>query len=272
MSGGSKGGSQTSTTQNYSPEEAAQRAKVMSEAANVYGNVKDKISEAYPGPQVAGFAPESLAAQGYIRNYAANQAAAGVDQINKGVQYGLNTAPDVQNNPYFHSLVDATIRPITEAYTDPNGVLANIRQSSIGNGQYGGTRGDIAGGIAAGRYGQAIGDAVAKMGSSAYDTGQTTFARTLAFAPQALEAGQIPAKMLSAVGSQIQTQQQAENDSAAAARMYEINKEWLPLQNYANIVFGSQNPSTTSKTTQNGGSNGLFQTVGSLATLASLFI
>ena len=262
--GGSGGGTTTSTTQNYSPEEAAQRAKVQSEAATIYDSTKGKItSSPYPGAAVAPVSAETAAAQNYITNYAANDAVAGVNSINNGVNYGLNGAMDVENNPYLAKAIDAATRPITEKYVDPNGVLANIRSEATQTGQYGGTRQGLAEGVAAGRYASEVGDVAAKMSSDAYNTGQNTFAKTLAFAPTALQTGMLPAEMMSSVGAQKENLTQQQLDYESQAQMWDLNKEWAPLQNYANIVFGGSTPGTTA--TSNGGSSGGRSTLGGMA-------
>jgi hypothetical protein len=227
----------------------------MDEAGRVYRQTKDKItSSPYPGSVVAGFSPETKSSQDYIMDYAATGAAQGVADINKGVSYGLNGAMDVQNNPYLKSAIDAATRPITEKYTDPNGVLAQIRSEGVASGGYGGTRQGLAEGVAGGRYLNEVGDVAAKMSSDAYNTGQNTFAKTLAFAPTALQTGMLPAEMMSAVGAQKENLTQMQNDYASQANMWDLNKEWAPLQNYANMVYGGSNP--TAVTTTTGGGNG----------------
>ena len=253
MSGGGSSGSTTSTTQNYSPEEAARRTQVMDEAQRIYQSTKGQIANSpYPGAKVADFSPETLAAQNYVTQYAADNAVQGVADMNQGVSYGLNDAMYVDNNPYLQSAISAAIRPISEKYLDPNGVLANIRSDAVGNGQYGGTRQGLAEGIAGGRYLSEVGDVAAQMASAGYDKGQDTFARTLAFAPSALQAGMIPASMMSSVGLQKEMLQQAENQYESDSRMWDLNSQWAPLQNYANMVYGGSNP--TAVTTSDSGS------------------
>jgi len=50
-------------------------------------------------------------------------------------------------------------------------------------------------------------------------------------------------------------QAQQLEDYLSNSRMWEYNAPWLPLQNYANIVFGNATPTTTTSTDQ--GSNPL---------------
>ena len=92
------------------------------------------------------------------------------------------------------------------------------------------------------------------MSSAAYDKGQDTFAKTLMFAPQALEAGMTPVNWLSSVGAQKENYQQQLNDYAANEAMWKLNAPWIPLQNYASIVYGGASPGTTSTSSQTLGS------------------
>lgn len=253
--GGGGGGSSTNTTQNYSPEEAARRTQVMDEAKRIYEETAPTISSAaYPGAAVVPFSQHTLAAQ-QLATRNAEQAQGSIDQINSGVHYGLSGAMDVNNNPYLQHAISAAIRPTTEAYTDAGGVLSQIRTNAGQTGQFGGSRQGVAEGIAAGRYNQTINDTAAKMASAAYDKGQDTFARTLMFAPQALETGMMPVNWLSGVGAQQEGLAMEQAQYAADARLWGLNAPWAPLQNYASIVYGGASPSTTATSTYSGGGN-----------------
>lgn len=260
------GGSTTTTTQNYSPEESAQRAKVMAEAARIYkANAATMANSPYPGQQVTPFSPETLTSQNYAIQYALGPGLQQANNINQAVQFGLNDVLYPQTNPALQSTINAAIRPITESYTDSGGVMSQIRDAAMQTGQFGSSRQGIAQGIAAGRYADAIGDAAAKISTEGYNKGLDTFSRTLAFAPQAIEAGMLPANVLSSVG--LQNEQLAGEIEAykAAERMWGLNAPWTPLQNYASIVFGGANP--TSVTSSQAQTSPL-QTLGSLGSLA----
>lgn len=240
MSGGGGGGktTSTSTTQNYSPEEAARRARVMDEAQNVYNQTKGQYAATgYPGSQVVPFDLYSLMGQGSALT-AADQIQAGNQQLGGGLNYGLSTAMDVTNNPYLQRAVDASLQRVTNKYTDPNGVLANIRNGAQNAGQYGGSRQGVAEGIAAREYGQTLGDTAAQMYSDAYNKGQDTFSRTLATAPGVIQGYALPGQLQSAVGAQREGLAQAMEDYNAAQRNWMFDAQWAPLNNYANIVYG----------------------------------
>lgn len=248
MSGGGSGGggSSTSTTQNYSPEEAARRAQVMSEAERIYNQTAPSMSAAsYPGEQPVPFSTPSIAAQN-LAVHQAGQQQIGAHLANQAMEYGLTGAMDVQNNPYLQSAITAALRPMTQQYVDPGGVLSSIRTNATDSGQFGGVRQGVAEGIAAGRYTQNASDMAGKMASAAYDKGQDTFARTLALAPQTVSLNNMPVSTLSGVGAQQEGLGQEEAAYLANQNMWNLNAPWAPLQNYANIVYGGANPSTTS--------------------------
>lgn len=247
MSGGGGGSTKsTSTTVNYSPEEAAKRAQVMGEAQNIYNQTKGQYAAAgYPGSQVVPFDMYSLMGQGSALT-AADQAQASNQQLGTGLNYGLTTAMDVNNNPYLQKAVDASLQRVTNQYTDPNGVLANIRSGAENAGQYGGSRQGVAEGIAAREYGHTLGDTAAQMYSDAYNKGQDTFSRTLATAPGVIQNYALPGQLQSAVGAQREGLAQAMEDYNAANRDWALNAQWAPLNNYANIVYGGGGSQSTS--------------------------
>lgn len=248
--GGGGPTSSTSTTMNYSPEEAARRTQVMDAALKVYNQTAPQIAASdYPGAKPVPFSQESIAAQNLaIQNaFGAQQ---GIDQINQGVNYGMTTAMDVENNPYLAKAVQGAIRPITESYTDTGGVMSQIRDGGVAAGQFGSSRQGIAEGIAAGRYADAVGDVSSKMYAGAYDKGQDTFARTLLFAPEALKTGMLPVNWLSGVGAQKEDLAQQLANYETDAQMWDYNSQWAPLNNLANLIYGAGSSQGTTTSTQ----------------------
>lgn len=229
----------TTTAQQYSPEELAARQRILKAAGTQFSNAETASAVGPAGPSAA-----TQMGQQTLMDWSTGSGANYSSLLGTATQYGLQGAMDVQNNPYLLGAMDAAIRPVTAAYNDPGGVIANIRGDAVQAGQYGGTRQGLELGIAGGRYLQTIGDITSKMGSSAYATGQDTFAKTLGLTPSSMTASMQPGFVQSAVGSQ----QEAYTDASTA---WEQNKGWIPLQNYANIVNGISNPSAT--TTMEGG-------------------
>lgn len=273
--GGSGGGSSTNTTINYSPEEAARRAQVMDEASRIYGQTSGTISNSeYPGAKPVGFSTATQTAQ----NLAVQNAAAAQDQINQinqGVNYGLTNAMDVGNNQYLQGAIQAAIRQNNQNFSDAGGTLSQIRSGATQAGQTGSSRQGIAEGLAASRLAQTNADTTATMMSDAYNKGQDTFTKTLMFAPQALEAGMTPVNWLSSVGAQQENLAAEQANYEANAKLWDLNSDWAPLQNYASIVFGGATPGTTSTSSTNGNSRTALgtatQATGTGLTAASLY-
>jgi hypothetical protein len=223
-------------------------------------------SASYPGERPVPFSAPSIAAQN-LAIHQAEQQQIGSDLANQAMKYGLTGAMDVQNNPYLQSAITAALRPMTQQYVDPGGVLSSIRTNATDSGQFGGVRQGVAEGIAAGRYTQNASDMAGKMASAAYDKGQDTFSRTLALAPQTMSLSNMPVSTLSGVGAQMEGLAQEEAAYLANQNMWNLNAPWAPLQNYANIVYGGASPSTTS--TSSGGAVKKNRATGALGGAAS---
>jgi hypothetical protein len=227
-------------------------------------------------------------------------------QVANNLDAGLN-AMDVQNNPYLAQAMQAAIRPITESYTDAGGVMSGIRTNAANAGQYGGSRQGVAEGIAADRYMEQVGDTMAKMGSDAYNKGMDTYTKTLAVIPdwQKASQGNLTANAaalqgtsqaanvqadaaktnaqtyqdavnaLSGVGAQQENYQQQIADYYANARLWDINSQWLPLQNYANIVYGNSGAGTSTASASSAPRTSIGQAAGTAVNagmLASMFM
>lgn len=249
MSGGGGKTKSTNITQNYSPEEAARRAQVMDQAQQVYNQTRGSYQPGtYPGSQPVPFDYWSLVGQGSALT-AADMAQASNQQASQGLTYGLTQAMDVNNNPYLQKSVDAALGRIQNQYTDPGGVMSQIRTGAENAGQYGGSRQGVAEGIAARELQHSLGDTAAQMYSDAYNKGQDTFARTLALSPQVVSSYSAPSVLQSQVGAQREGLAQAMEDYNAASRQWDFNAPWTPLENYANIVYGGGGSQSTSTAT-----------------------
>jgi len=272
MSGGGGGGK--SVTQNYSPEEAARRTKVMDEAQNVYNATKDTMANSpYPGAAPVAFSPESQMAQKYVTQYASGDAAKTVQDLNSAVRFGLKDVLNPSTNPYLQKTVQDAQSSLAQNYTDAGGVMSSIRTGAQQAGQYGGSRQALAEGLAAGRFAKESSNLANSMYNDAYKTGLSTMGKTMEFAPQALQANTIPAAMLSSVGAQKENLAQQIANYQADAAGWDLNKDWAPLQNYANIVFGGGGSQSTTSTQAPRASafNQLASGVGLASSLAGLF-
>lgn len=257
MSSGRGSSRSTQTVQNYSPEEAARRAELMAEAERVYNATKGQLG-AYPGASPVGFDPATLSGQQSLLG-AGSLANMTNPMLYGGLQYGLTGAMDVQNNPYFQGALEASLRPLGSQLTQGLQQVGSAAQSA---GAYGGGRHGVAEALSFDKAAQAMGDVTARMGSEAYAQGQDTFARTLALAPQTMQAYGTGGQFQSAVGAQRENLAQQMEDYLAQARMWELNKRWMPLENYANIVYGGGGSQSTSTATSSTPRNPLQGAVG----------
>lgn len=241
MSGGSKSPTSTTTVnQNYSPEEAARRAALMAEGERIYGTTKGAVPQG-PTPSA-----DTLQAQQMMRGAAAGPVTDIAGMMPQAVQFGMHDVLNPASNPALQATLDTATRQVGNAYTDPGGVLARIRQGfDIQNSGGSSTREGIAGGIAGREYLNTIGDVTGRITSDAYSKGLDTFSRTMALAPQAISTATAPAGITSAVGQQTEAYQEA-------ARQWDLAAPWAALGPYANIVNGLSNPSTTTTATAPG--------------------
>lgn len=253
MSGGGSQTSTSSTKVEYSPEEAAARKFVWDQATGIYNQSQNATQNGgSPVPGVAGQSYDTIAAQNLARNWAYGGASQIAGQLPGAIDYGLNGARDVNNNPTLQGAIQAAIRPNTENLNE--NILPGIRTQSVSDGGYGGTRAGIAEGLAIAKANQANVDAAANITSDAYKTGQDTFARTLAFLPQASSVGSQPSQILSGVGAQNENYNQEVLNYIANLNNYNNNKGWGPIGNLASAIYGGIQPGTV--TTQQGPSGG----------------
>jgi len=234
MSGGR--GSTTQTVQNYSPEEVARRSALQDEARRIYEANRGRY-RTYPGARPVPPSAETLAAENYLRALVPGQVA-NVADIQRATSFGLGDVLYPGSNPALGQTIEATVRPVTRSFVDPGGVMSQIRTGAMDAGQYGSSRQGIAEGIAAGRYADAIADAAARVATEGYNRGLDTFSRTLAFAPSAMQAGMFPAQTLASVGESVESRDAAQRAFEEAQRMWGLNAPWIPLQNYANMIYG----------------------------------
>ena len=254
----SGGGKSTSTTMNYSPEEAARRTQVMDEASRIYQATQGQVGS-YPGAVPVGVDAATLSGQQSLLQ-AAQQANAASPLLAQSLQYGLTGAMDVSNNPYFQSALEASLRPLQTQMTQG---LQQVGSAAQQAGAYGGGRHGIAEALSFEKGMQSMGDVAAQMGNEAYRSGQDTFARTLALAPSTIQSFGQGAQMESAVGAQRENLAQEQEAYQAAIREWQINAPWMPLEKYANIVFNGGSSQSTASSSTSGLAPGLTTCSGS---------
>lgn len=271
----------TSTTQvqNFGPAEQANRDALQTEAKRIYEATKGSFAQ-YPGAQIAPPGPATMSAEQNMMALANGAQNNIVPNVFGALNYNLNSARDVQNNPFLAGAMEAALRPMGEQFTQAGGALSNIRSGAMDAGQYGGSRQGIAEGIAMRGLANSMGDVVAKMGSDAYGKGLDASTKALVAAPVALSAAATPTSWQSSVGAQQDMRTQQALNREADVTQWGMNADWIPLRNYANMIYGggSSGSSTTSNTPTYGpqGPSALSQlgTVagigGSIATMAPM--
>lgn len=157
-------------------------------------------------PKVGG--PAALTADQLQAQEMAKAAALGnVTSVAEGAARANNflTNPDIldaSSNPHLQSWMDASIRPITENFTQS--VLPNIRGEAISAGGLGGSRQGIAEGNATGGYLRQVGDTSANIANAGYNTGLGAMISGTQLAPQTAGLQLAPAEIFGAVGQQNQ--------------------------------------------------------------------
>lgn len=161
----------------------------------------------FEGDRVANLSPDQIAAQEAMR-MAAGQAASLNPATSAAYTQGLSYLTNPFQNPAMQGAIDASVRPIQDQFI--NTVLPNIRTSAVTNGQYGGSRQELANNAATQTYLRQVGDTSSKV---AYDTFQhalDTGIRSLALGPSVVNQFGAPGNFLGMAGDVDQNQAQAE--------------------------------------------------------------
>lgn len=246
--GGGSGGGGTSTQVQKSDPWAGQQPYLQDIFAQAQGQYNSNMPQYYPNATLAPVTADTTAAQNAARTAATGSAS---DLAAKGAaaeSYRLGQVLDPNSNPFFQSAVAGAIRPMVTQFTNPGGPLSAIRGGAVGADQYGGSRQGIAEGAAITGLGQSMQDIVANMGSQAYGQGLTAQGTALAFLPQTQQAQMFPATALSAVGQDVQQQQQQIINDAVAKWNWEQGLPAAKLQQYANMVTGATGGGSTTST------------------------
>lgn len=249
--GGGGGQPQSTTTvqQNYSPEEAARRVQVMDRAQEIYTQQQPLwASMINPAARPVGPSAETTQAQSMITQAATGPGAQMGQQAASALNFGLSgQALDPNSVPGYQGALNAAIRPVTQAFTDPGGVLGKIRGNFVGGNSGGrGTRENIAEGIAGREYLSTVGDISSRMSLDQYGKGLDFMKSSMAFAPNMYNLLMQPGISVGAVGGQKEAYAQQQEDILASDRAWQLQAPWAGLQPYASMVTGMANPSTVS--------------------------
>lgn len=205
---------------------------LLQEAKRLYGTEGPSF---YPGATVAPFTPTEQAGQAALKETAGTLGGFWGQGIQPAIEYGLK-AFDVSQNPYLAAAAEGAIRPVMQNLTES--VLPQIRHGAVATGQPGGSRQQIAEGLATERATRSAMDTTAQMYSNAYQQGLGTMLSTLGLYPQ-LQAGQLaPGTVMSAVGEQERSMEQAKIDESIARHQWEQALPFQKLIEYANLIKG----------------------------------
>lgn len=269
----SGGGQQTSSTKvEYSPYEQAARDQIAFDANRIFQSSMTSNNGNYTGAKPVGPSLDTKNAWGYDK-WAAQSAMQGA-QGAQGANNELLQATDVTNNPALEGAMTAATRPLIDQFQNAGGPMSTIRNNSVATGGYGGSRQGIAEGLAMQGLQNKVGDIRQTMMSEAY--GQGLDAQGQAVKNQAMVNMMMsqPGEILGRAGAQQEGYQQTQENYNAAARDYAKNYQWEPLQNFANIIYGGSNgtTSTTQSVPKTDHTGQIIGTVGTMAMMAAMMM
>lgn len=241
MGGGNGGGDQVTETRPPSFQ-VPYIKRVLEEAERIYDGPP---REFFPGRTVAPLTPAQreaqgrtvAAARGPLQEFANAQMDAGNFMVSPDI-LSPDTNPALQN--YINTaIVDPVMRGLNE------GVLPNVRSTSIGAGGTGSTRQGIAEGLAGGRALDAIARGGATVANTAYGQGLDAMGRALALGPQISQMQLDPARAIAAVGEQNRAFNQAGINEEIARHEFGQQERRSALEDLARLTSGNFGGQTT---------------------------
>jgi len=260
---------QSSTTALLTPQDQAAKDKIFSGATAAFDNAtRTQNAQGYAGPKFVGPSQDTLNAQNMMRQISGAQG--GVAGMVPGVaQFGLADVLDIARNKNLQAAKQASADQLMQSFTQAGGPLANIRSGAMASGGYGGSRQGIAEGLAMKGLASATANANANLDNSAYNAGLQTFNSTINSLPTLLQSLQAPAMTMAGVGANTEGYQQGQENYNANVRDFNVNKDWAPLQQMAQLLYGGMTPgSSTSGRTSNRSSD--VQDFGTLLSLGEM--
>lgn len=204
------------------------------------------------GSQVAGFDPWQTMAQEQMVG-AAGQQGEGLERaLGQADFFTSGAVLDPEQNPGLQGTIDAATRGIFRNLGE--NTLPALRDQEITHGQFGGSRGEIAEGIAARGAAEQAGDVTSQLLNQNYLTGLGQMNQALALTPQMLAQLGDPARMVGEAGAQRQGLEQRQLDEQAFRHSFEQMSPWMAAQEVANlgISLPGGTTTTTGTSTQQG--------------------
>jgi len=244
----SGGKTQTSTT-DTSPW--AKQQPYLLQGFEEANQLYQKPTKQYQGAFTAGKTAADTGAEDYLTQYAnvmSGQSDKNLDALNWATGAGNL---DVGSNQYVQGQMAANTNRL---YQDFNEQTMPALRSNFGkSGQIGSSRQGIAEGLAAQGVARASADSNANILGTAYNNALDTYSSVLAQAPQLMQAGTMPATLLSQVGQSQRGFEQDKIDEAISRNDFEQNEAWNRLANYMQMVSGNWGGTTTSTMPKQGG-------------------
>lgn len=263
----SGGGNQTSTTKvTYSPQEQQARDRIALGAESAFNSTSGwtpygGAKPVGPSKDTYGGWGDTLGAADLIKNQ--NQT---TQQANN---WAMNNAAMAETNPYLRSAMDAATRPMVDKFMAPGGALSAIRNGAVESGGMGGSRQGIAEGIAIKGLNQSVLDTRSRMASDGYYKGLEAQEAAIKNQTMLNMMHQMPGQLKGQVGAQWEGYAQNSENYNAAARDWDRNYQWKPLENFANVIYGGSN-GTTQTTQSVPKTDNTGQIVGALGTAAMM--
>lgn len=189
----------------------------------------------YGGPTVAGLTPEEQQAQQMLLGVAGNTsgiAGGATGFLDQLLQNGMNPG----TNPQVEDAISATLRDVTRQATDPGGIFSQIRNNSLGNNAYGGTRQGVLESLGLGRVADSLGRTSADMRLAARGQDISNALGGVGQQGNVTSLATLPATLYGGVGAQNRGMNQAFMNDALTRWLYDTNQPNTRLQSLFNFI------------------------------------
>lgn len=183
------------TTQTQLTPEQNQLLQLGMPFAQQYAANPPKLPE---GSVVAGFNPLQQTAQGMALGAAGNQGKTAENATGAHSFLTTGAALDPNSNPGLRGAIDYATKPIERNLTE--NILPNLRSEATGAGGMGGSRGEIAQGIASRGTQEAVGGVSSQMANANYQNALDQMTRAMGLTPTVQQSQIAPAGTVGAVG------------------------------------------------------------------------
>lgn len=228
--GGSSAPANTTTTSTSKPfaEQMPHVNRIMSEAQRLY----NQGGMQHFGDTVAAESADTIAARDMQRQIA--MGLGGFLQPGNDALQRMLAPIDVANDPTVLGYADAATAPMIEQFNQQ--VLPGLQTAATQAGAFGGSRAGLVNAVASQNLADTVGRTRAGIMNNAYGQQLAAQQNALAMMPQMASLQTLPAQLLSQIGAQEQTYQQALIDAARERHDFEQMAPWMNLQNYSGMV------------------------------------